>query len=216
MPGISSIKPLLSEEPSGILPEEDWGKWIPRIEGTRRLRLPVMPEMRAIICYNCAQKTEVPAKALSALCTRCNSHLRLTDVVLRQGAERPNVSTIGNISIAKDAVLSGLKLDCQDLHIQGTVDGFFRCHGRMLVSHDNNLTRKPHVDTLIVERGITLKLTAGIDAEKIIIRGNLHGTISATDSIKIESGGSLHGDCRTPILAIAAHTATHHGRWQQA
>ncbi len=215
MPTTSSIKALVSEDPSGILPEEDWGKWIPRIEGTRRLRLPVMPEMRSVICYNCERETAVPAKALSALCSLCRSHLMLTNVVLRQGSARPNVSTIGNISIAKGANLSGLKLNCNNLHVQGTIDGQLRCRAKLTMSHDNKLTKKPQVGTLLVERGVTLKLPAGIDAEEIIIKGELHGDITATHSIKLESGGSLHGDCHTPSLEIAALTAVHHGRWQQ-
>ncbi len=216
MPATSSIKALVSDEPSGILPEEDWGKWIPRIEGTRTLRLPVVTEMRSVTCYNCARKTTVPAKALSALCSLCRSHLTLTDIVLRQGSARSNVSTIGNIRIAKDAVLSGLKLECKDLLIQGKVDGYFRCHGKLTMGYNNSLTKKPHVATLLVERGVILKLPAGIDAEEIIIKGELHGNVSASISIRLESGGSLHGDCHTPSLEIAALTAAHHGRWQQS
>lgn len=43
---------------------------------------------------------------------------------------------------------------------------------------------------------------AGINAETIIIRGEMHGNINATRSVEIRGNGKLYGDIQTPSLIV--------------
>ncbi len=211
----STVKPLFCEESSGLLPPEDWGKWIPRVEGTRRLRLPVQPTMRHITCYSCQKETEVPMKALSALCTHCRTHLMLTDIVLKQGSQRTRLSTYGKVSIARGAQLSGLSIECGSMLVNGLIDGNIHCHGEMRLACSTTIKGTIHTHTLIVEKGVSLHIQGRVEATSIIIYGSVHGLLKASAQISIEATGSLHGNCHTPSLNLASQTSIHQGRWQK-
>ncbi len=210
----TSITPHLSEESSGLLPQEDWGKWVPRIEGNKRLKLPIQPARRSVLCYTCKQPTFVPEKALSALCTHCRSHLQLVDVLLSKSIPRSRVRTLGCLTVAADTQLSQVDFECDRIVIKGNVDGKIVCHNEMRISTPElRLTRPLRTQSLIIESGSTVYLSEGVHADRVIIHGELHGFIRARVSISIESSGSLHGDCNTPSLRFGARGGRHNGRW---
>lgn len=43
---------------------------------------------------------------------------------------------------------------------------------------------------------------AGINAETIIIRGEMHGNVKATRTVEIRGNGKLYGDIQTPSLIV--------------
>ncbi len=54
---------------------------------------------------------------------------------------------------------------------------------------------------LVIGEGATVK--ANIKAKTVIINGEVHGNIEATDRLEILTGGKLHGNIRTAKLKIA-------------
>ena len=72
----------------------------------------------------------------------------------------------------------------EDLTVQGTVEGSLKL--------SKNLT---------VEKGATVN--ASVDAVRVILSGELTGTVDASEHIRVDAGASLIGDVNCPKIAIA-------------
>jgi len=79
----------------------------------------------------------------------------------------------------KGTVISG-----EDLYFDGEVDGSVQA------------------DRSTVTVGPNARLTAGINARKVVIEGSVVGTIEASESIELRTTGNLVGNITTPRIVI--------------
>ncbi len=208
------LPPLLVNEPSGILPREDWGTWSPRVTVPRYWRSINQPEKRSVTCYECEQSCDVPMRALSALCPHCRSHMQLVDITVKPTSRRSHINTQGKITISSDCRLSNLRLQCNKLVIKGNIDGLINCRGELVISGSPTLTQPLRAGKLIITSTGRLHAHAAIHADEVIIHGSLEGYVHAKHSLRIAAGGNLQGNCRSPVLSIAPK-GNHVGRWEQ-
>ena len=207
MPSWQSLtRPIVCPEISGLLPEEDRGHWIPdktiRARG-HRVDYAMRPlPMVELVCHSCSQKIQVPARALSALCPLCRTHLQLGDYILKTGTRRSKVHTLGNVMIAANACLSRLNIICQDLTMKGTGDGSIQCKGRLCIYSKPVITQAVQANTLELRRGSHLKLEQDMHVQDAEIYGQLTGFIHASGRVHVHRGAILHGDCRALVLTI--------------
>ena len=89
------------------------------------------------------------------------------------------------VNIGKSVVIKGELSGSVDLTIEGQVEG--------------KIELRQHVLTV----GCHGKITAQVFAKAVVVMGEVHGNITATDKINIRENGSVDGDLTAPRVAIA-------------
>ncbi len=195
-------EPLIVPTVSGLLPEGERNRRVALTSlptGRERLTVP----QREVCCYECGKSSQVPAAALTAQCRHCRAHLNMGNVELKAGARRLTVRTLGDVSIASDAVLSHLSIVCRNLSVNGRGNGSFRCSGRLSFGCSLTVEGSVSAETLSVARGceVTLEQVAQVKGEAHLA-GKLRGKMKVQGGITIARGGVLTGDCSAASLTI--------------
>ena len=89
------------------------------------------------------------------------------------------------VNIGKSVVIKGELNGSEDLTIEGQVEG--------------KIELKDHILTI----GPNGKIKAQVFAKALIVLGEVHGNVNATDKVEIRDGGSVDGDIVSPRVAIA-------------
>lgn len=89
------------------------------------------------------------------------------------------------VNIGKSVVIKGELNGSEDLTIEGQVEG--------------KIELKDHVLTI----GPNGKIKAQVFAKALIVLGEVHGNVTASDKVEIRDGGSVDGDIVAPRVAIA-------------
>lgn len=208
-------EPLVVPVCSGLLPEGERNRRVALTSFSGKLaERPCVPECD-VTCYECGRRTQVPSAALSSRCTHCHAHLRMTDVVLRHGAQRLTVRTLGDVTVQADAQLSQLSVVCRHCYLEGRGSGSFRCEGTLRIACSNRIDGSVQVGTLVVERGKELILTQGAAVDVLEVYGKVTGRIVARTRVVLHRGAELHGNCFAPALELAAG-AKHRGEWSRS
>lgn len=102
-------------------------------------------------------------------------------------AQQPETRRIERdvVNIGKSVVIKGELNGSEDLTIEGHVEG--------------KIELKDHVLTI----GSNGKIRAQVFAKAVIVQGEVHGNVTATDKVDIRDGGSVDGDIVSPRVAIA-------------
>lgn len=213
----SLIDPIVSPEASGLLPREDWGTWVPQMTRRKILKADYaqhQPRQREVICHHCDKRATVPARALSALCPHCYTHLQMGNIVLKEGGRRTHLRTQGDVLIPSDITVSGLNVVCNNLIMKGKGDGLIHCRAKLCVYGSSTMTQAVRAGKLELRLFSHLQVEKGIYVEDAEIRGDLTGFIHATGVVRIRRGGVLRGDCRALVLKIDAG-GVHEGHFEQ-
>ena len=89
------------------------------------------------------------------------------------------------MNIGKSVVIKGELNGSEDLTIEGHVEG--------------TIQLREHVLTI----GPNGKIKAQVFAKSVIVLGEVHGNITASDKVDIRDAGSVEGDLIAPRIAIA-------------
>src|SRR6188472_3054590 len=89
------------------------------------------------------------------------------------------------VNIGKSVVIKGELAGSEDLTIEGHVEG--------------KIELKEHVLTI----GPNGKIKAQVFAKAVIVLGEVHGNVTASEKVDIRDGGSVDGDIISPRVAIA-------------
>jgi cytoskeletal protein CcmA (bactofilin family) len=89
------------------------------------------------------------------------------------------------VNIGKSVVIKGELNGSEDLTIEGQVEG--------------KIELRQHILTI----GPNGKIKASVFAKSIIVQGEVHGNITATEKVDIRDNGSVDGDLSAPRVAIA-------------
>ncbi len=194
-------EPLIVPTVSGLLPEGERNRRVVLTSlssGRERSRVP----QREVCCYECGRRSHVPAAALSAQCLYCRAHLNIANVELKAGSRRLTVRTLGDVTIAPDAVLSHLSIVCRNLQVNGRGTGSFRCTGRLNIATSLSVEGSVKADALTIERSCEVVLEQGAEVRSALIRGKLEGKLNSLGDVVVSRGGVLIGDCEAAGLII--------------
>jgi cytoskeletal protein CcmA (bactofilin family) len=89
------------------------------------------------------------------------------------------------VNIGKSVVIKGELNGSEDLTIEGNIEG--------------KIELKDHVLTI----GPNGKIKAQVFAKAVIVLGEVHGNVTATEKVDIRDNGSVDGDIISPRVAIA-------------
>ena len=89
------------------------------------------------------------------------------------------------VNIGKSVVIKGELNGSEDLTVEGHVEG--------------KVELKDHVLTI----GPNGKIRAQVFAKAVIVLGEVHGNVTATEKVDIRDGGAVDGDIVSPRVAIA-------------
>jgi len=89
------------------------------------------------------------------------------------------------VNIGKSVIIKGELSASEDLTIEGQVDG-------KVDLNQNTLTI-----------GANGRITAQVVAKVVIVLGQVHGNITATEKVDIRDNGAVDGDVSAPRIAIA-------------
>ncbi len=89
------------------------------------------------------------------------------------------------VNIGKSVVIKGELSGSEDLTIEGTVEG-------KIELRQNVLTIGPNA-----------KIKAQVFAKSVIVQGEVHGNITATEKVDLRESGSMDGDVVSPRVAIS-------------
>jgi cytoskeletal protein CcmA (bactofilin family) len=89
------------------------------------------------------------------------------------------------VNISKSVVIKGELNGSEDLTIEGQVEG--------------KIELKEHALTI----GPNGKIKAQVFAKSVIVLGEVHGNVTASEKVDIRDGGSVDGDIISPRVAIA-------------
>src|SRR4026208_2277332 len=89
------------------------------------------------------------------------------------------------VNIGKSVVIKGELNGSEDLTIEGQVEGKIELRQNLLTIGPNG------------------KIKAEVFAKAIIVHGEVHGNITASEKVDIRDNGSVDGDLSSPRVAIA-------------
>lgn len=89
------------------------------------------------------------------------------------------------VQIGRSVVLKGELTGSEDLAIEGQIEG--------------KIELRDHVLTI----GPNAKINAQIFAKSVVVLGEVHGNITASEKVDIRDNGSVDGDITAPRVAIA-------------
>ena len=89
------------------------------------------------------------------------------------------------VNIGKSVVIKGELSGSEDLTIEGQVEG-------KIELRSNVLTIGPNA-----------RINAQVLAKAVVIQGEVHGNVTATEKVDIRDNGSVEGDLAAPRVAIA-------------
>lgn len=89
------------------------------------------------------------------------------------------------VNIGKSVIIKGELTGSEDLMIEGQVEGKIELRQNVLTIGPNG------------------KIKAQVFAKAIIVLGEVHGNITASEKIDIRDNGSVDGDLSSPRVAIA-------------
>ena len=89
------------------------------------------------------------------------------------------------VNIGKSVIIKGELSGSEDLTIEGQVEG-------KIELRQNVLTIGPNA-----------KIKAQVFAKAVVIQGEVHGNVTATEKVDIRDAGSVDGDLSAPRVAIA-------------
>lgn len=89
------------------------------------------------------------------------------------------------VNIGKSVIIKGELSGSEDLTIEGQVEG-------KIELRQNILTIGPNA-----------KIKAQVFAKAVVIQGEVHGNVTATEKVDIRDAGSVDGDISAPRVAIA-------------
>jgi cytoskeletal protein CcmA (bactofilin family) len=121
------------------------------------------------------------------------------DEAVRPGAGQPTPQSVPSVgasssrynteqeivNIGKSIVIKGELNGSEDLTVEGQVEG--------------TIQLKEHVLTI----GPNGRIRAQVFAKSVIVLGDVHGNITASDKVDIRDNGSVEGDLIAPRVAIA-------------
>ena len=90
-----------------------------------------------------------------------------------------------NVNIGKSVVIKGELNGSEDLTIEGQVEGTIQLRDHVLTIGPNG------------------KIKAQVFAKSIIVQGEVHGNVTASERVDIRDNGSVDGDLSAPRVAIA-------------
>jgi cytoskeletal protein CcmA (bactofilin family) len=99
--------------------------------------------------------------------------------------ETPRPIARDTVNIGKSVVIKGELSASEDLTIEGQVEG--------------KIDLKQNTLTI----GANGRITAQIAAKVVVVLGQVHGNIAATEKVDIRDNGSVDGDVASPRVAIA-------------
>ncbi len=194
-------EPLIVPTVSGLLPEGERNRRVALTSLPVTRERPAVPQ-REVCCYECGKHCHVPAAALSAQCLHCHAHLNMGNIELKAGVRRLSVKTLGDVTIASDAVLSQLSIVCRNLNVNGRGTGSYRCSGHLNFATSLAVEGSVSADELAVERTCAVTLGRVAQVRSACIRGRLIGNLRAQGEVTIARGGTLVGDCEAAALTI--------------
>ena len=100
-------------------------------------------------------------------------------------AEAARHSERDMVNIGKSVVIKGELSGSEDLTIEGQVEGKIELRQNVLTIGPNG------------------KIKAQVFAKSIIVQGEVHGNVTATERVDIRDNGSVDGDLSAPRVAIA-------------
>jgi cytoskeletal protein CcmA (bactofilin family) len=89
------------------------------------------------------------------------------------------------VNIGKSVIIKGELSGSEDLTIEGQVEGRIELKGNVLTIGPNG------------------RIKAEIFAKSIVVQGEVHGNITASERADIRDNGSVDGDLSAPRIAIA-------------
>jgi cytoskeletal protein CcmA (bactofilin family) len=89
------------------------------------------------------------------------------------------------VNIGKSVVIKGELNGSEDLTIEGHVEGTIQLRDHVLTIGPNG------------------KIKAAVFAKAVIVLGEVHGNVTASEKVDIRDGGSVDGDIISPRVAIA-------------
>ncbi len=104
------------------------------------------------------------------------------------GVPEPSVSRATErdmVNIGKSVIIKGELSGSEDLTIEGAVDGKIELRQNVLTIGPNG------------------KIKAQVFAKAVIVQGEVHGNITATEKVDIRESGSVDGDVVAPRVAIS-------------
>jgi len=110
-----------------------------------------------------------------------------TSTTVGIGKKSNEASSLGRdiVNIGKSVIIKGELSGSENLTIEGHVEG--------------KIELRQHVLTI----GPNGKIKAQVFAKSVVVMGEVHGDIKATDRINIRETGSVDGDVTAPRVAIA-------------
>src|SRR5687768_890712 len=121
----------------------------------------------------------------SAPVTQSNQPASASAAPQPEAARRQQIERGDVVNIGKSVVIKGELNGSEDLTIEGHVEG--------------KIELKDHVLTI----GPNGKIKAAVFAKAVIVLGEVHGNVTASEKVDIRDGGSVDGDIISPRVAIA-------------
>lgn len=108
-------------------------------------------EKRAVTCYNCSNRQDVPIDAMSAFCLKCGGHINLQDIEVSSD-ERIDILTAGDVMVSPEVHVSA-NIKGRNVTVGGEVVGNVSAEERFLITETGKLRGQIEARWIEMEKG---------------------------------------------------------------
>jgi cytoskeletal protein CcmA (bactofilin family) len=162
---------------------------------------------REVICFECHRSHEILADSTSALCPHCGAYIGLKHYDIRDQVNS-RIQTRGDVFVHKKGVITGITIQCQNLTIEGEIQGGAECAGDFILRKTGKINGPVTADRVIVERRARVDFMSTVKAREVIIDGEVTGSVSC-QKLTLKKRATLDGDLEVASLSVeegARHT----------
>jgi cytoskeletal protein CcmA (bactofilin family)/predicted RNA-binding Zn-ribbon protein involved in translation (DUF1610 family) len=165
---------------------------------------------RDVVCFRCGNTFAAIAEAQSSQCPKCGGYVNLLDHEITAHSNS-RIETRGDVIIRKTGSITGVRVRCHNLTVQGILSADVECSGNFVIRSHGKVNGTIQCRHLRVEKGARVEFLGSVTSTTASIDGNVRGRLNCSGPVTLEKGARLNGLLRCSELIVksrAKHTGT--------
>lgn len=158
--------------------------------------------VRDISCFECGHRHQVSSLSTSSQCPKCGLYISLKDYDIRE-AWSQRIQTRGDVTVHKKGIVQSATIRCHNLIIDGVFNGGADCSGDFTIRNHGKIMGRVSCRKLLVEKRAHVQFLNNIEAEEVIIDGEVIGNINCRGKLSLLKKATLTGDIHVGSLTVA-------------
>lgn len=156
---------------------------------------------RKIDCFHCKNVYEVSRSAQSTQCPKCGGYISLENYEVRTDWRR-SIQTRGDVTIHKGGSVMGVKVQCHNLTVLGSLSASVHCSGILKIISNVKIIGAVTCEQLFVDKGAVVEFQGPVMTQKAFLNGDVKAHITCYGTLVLEKKSQLIGAVRAKSFLV--------------